>query len=142
MNDDTVIKNWASKKRATLSESEMRKRHIAEIEAQERDNDAKQPRLSLPITLERVKEAPKPVNIIPIHAPSIEKQELIKARFSIGQIENEETKSDPLLSSPRLSFSPSNSPTPPLLKRKRRLTGNLPRPPLFSSSSSTSTKSK
>ncbi|KAG2236482.1 hypothetical protein INT48_003273 [Thamnidium elegans] len=73
----------------------------------------KEPRLSLPASLQSIKYKP---SIIPVHAPSLAKKEQIKARFSIGKSTEEEihtTSKTASVSSP--------------LKRRRRLTGNLTR---------------
>ncbi|KAI9363261.1 hypothetical protein BD770DRAFT_215258 [Pilaira anomala] len=80
----------------------------------------KTPRLSLPISIETSTNKSSPSEtIIPIHAPSLEKKEQIKARFSIGKNTTEEEIPTPLAR----VILPVSSP----LKRRRRLTGNLTR---------------
>jgi hypothetical protein len=94
----------------------------------------KPPRLSLPISVESIAnrhDNKQPNNIIPVHAPTLEKKEQIKARFSIGSkasstsTVDDDSSNSP--STPRLSTASSISATP--IKRKRRLTGNLYKPP-------------
>lgn len=74
----------------------------------------KEPRLSSPASLQSSKYKP---SIIPVHAPSLEKKEQIKARFSIGKSTEEEIHT-------ALKTTSVSSP----LKRRRRLTGNLDSP--------------
>ncbi|CAO3613045.1 unnamed protein product [Mucor hiemalis] len=94
------------------------------------------PRLSLPISVESI--ASRHINntstarsIIPVHAPSLEKREQIKARFSIGSkssttstMTEDDTTTSKINPGPR-SPIPSSVTTP--IRRKRRLTGNLSR---------------
>lgn len=123
-------------------------------------------RLSLPISVESIANRhnkKQRTDIIPIHAPSLEKKEQIKARFSIGSKssstsvtnstaagEEDHVNGTTSLSklningsssisssslSPRLPSSANTSSTTPI-KRKRRLTGLLSRPTTMSLSSS------
>lgn len=98
------------------------------------------PRLSLPISVESIASRhintnnSTAKNIIPVHAPpSLEKKEQIKARFSIGSkssttstMTEDDTVTSKINPGPR-SPIPSSATTP--IRRKRRLTGNLSRPP-------------
>jgi hypothetical protein len=101
------------------------------------------PRLSLPISVEsiasrHIKKNEKLNNtIIPVHAPSLEKKEQIKARFSIGSSKSSSTTADQQSTAeesiPRSPIITTSVTTP--IKRKRRLTGNLSRPSINSADS-------
>ncbi|KAI8974114.1 hypothetical protein BDB01DRAFT_854078 [Pilobolus umbonatus] len=122
---ETVLQPSSSTSSSSSSENEARrktigstwtakdlypKKQIAQraVEAEERS-----PRLSLPISVESIANRHiKPMKenkIIPVHAPTAHMREQIKARFSIGQ------KDDEIIGSRA---------TPPI-KRKRRLTGTM-----------------
>jgi hypothetical protein len=119
-----------------MAEREVKRRKLQEeLEGYEEDGEvgqAKTPRLSLPLNVEslanRHNQQQQNKLIIPIHAPSAEMKEQIKARFSIGQIEEStnqpSSKPSPVASRLSLSSTPSASP----IKRKRRLTGSLLKP--------------
>ncbi|KAI8878792.1 hypothetical protein K501DRAFT_28468 [Backusella circina FSU 941] len=139
----------AEKKRLSLAQREFKRRKLQEeLEGYEEDEEmgqAKTPRLSLPLNVESLANRHnqhvqnKLTTTIPIHAPSQEMKEQIKARFSIGQIEDNHhlASSKPTPVSSRLSLTSSSSSSP--IKRKRRLTGNLLKPsPIASPSISSS----
>ncbi|CEP16988.1 hypothetical protein [Parasitella parasitica] len=155
--------SWTARdfNKSMAAESLNRKRHIEEAEAydDQEDTDVLPPRLSLPISVESIasrhisKKQKMPVTI-PVHVPSLEMKEQIKARFSIGQAPTSKpaAKSSSNSTGDSSNFSnlkiddtlrqidPSqlsiSSPTQVGLtpiKRKRRLTGSLNRPSISSS---------
>lgn len=153
--------SWTARdfKRPSASESLSRKRHIQEAEAydQVKEEDVLPPRLSLPISVEsiasrHISKKQKTPNIIPVHAPSMQKKEQIKARFSIGQApvtkasnsstdtDNNNTTNNKLddtlrqIDPSKLSISSPTQVSSTPIKRKRRLTGSLNRPSFSSSS--------
>lgn len=85
------------------------------------------PRLSLPISVESIANKhnynSNTQTSIPIHAPTSEKKEQIKARFSIGSAVPKESSPIKIGTTPITTFLTGTSP----LKRRRKLTGNLSR---------------
>ncbi|KAL7310738.1 hypothetical protein PS15m_010202 [Mucor circinelloides] len=159
--------NWIARdfKKPSAAESLSRKRHIQEAEAydQEVEQEVLPPRLSLPISVEsiasrHISKKQKTPTATPVHAPSIQMKEQIKARFSIGQAptSNPVTKSSSANGSSannnnsnatddkiddtlrqidpsKLSISAPTQVSSTPIKRKRRLTGSLGRPSLSGS---------
>lgn len=161
--------NWIARdfKKPSAGESLTRKRQIQEAEAQDEEVEQEilPPRLSLPISVEsiasrHIAKKQKTPTIIPVHAPSLEMKEQIKARFSIGQApasnaatattttnkpsstsgntvssssNTTDTKLDDTLRQidpSKLSISSPTQVSSTPIKRKRRLTGSLGRPSL------------
>ncbi|KAG2192963.1 hypothetical protein INT47_005689 [Mucor saturninus] len=85
------------------------------------------PRLSLPVSVESIankhNNSANKQNSTPIHAPSTEKKEQIKARFSIGSAVTRESPPIKIGTTPITTCFTGASP----LKRRRKLTGNLSR---------------
>ncbi|KAI8968341.1 hypothetical protein BDF20DRAFT_175362 [Mycotypha africana] len=145
--------SWRVKDFKRSNESELRKREIAALASDEEDEKERlaPARFSLPASVEsiadrhsykRPKPAPASDTVIPVHPPSVQMKEQIKARFSIGQARdsNPDDSSKADLDASRLSLnSPpiSNVSTP--IKRKRRLTGSLPKPLAHNITTSTKT---
>lgn len=159
--------NWVARdfKKPTVGESLTRKRQIQEAEAydEEAEQEILPPRLSLPISVEsiasrHIAKKQKTPATIPVHAPSVEMKEQIKARFSIGQApaSNPVTKPGSTHSSSstnngsnttdnklddtlrqidpsKLSISSPAQVNSTPIKRKRRLAGSLGRPSLSGS---------
>ncbi|KAL9537947.1 hypothetical protein MBANPS3_011326 [Mucor bainieri] len=164
--------NWIARdfKKPSVGESLTRKRQIQEAEAYDEEigQEILPPRLSLPISVESIanrhiaKKQKTPITI-PVHAPSLQMKEQIKARFSIGQAPTSnpvtkpsstnnsstissgsstaDTKLDDtlrLIDPSKLSISTPTQVSSTPIKRKRRLTGSLTRPSLSGGSITTS----